>query len=145
MNHFFRQSLVFISIILIIVSCKKEGCTDLNAANYNNKAKKDNGSCTYEGSVVFWYDLSTSSLLETNGVTELTYILNNTTIGTLSASTFWNEAPECGSENVISVTYGIPNDVVLDYEYSVLDQNGNERFSGTVSIKKGDCVKTQLQ
>jgi hypothetical protein len=43
-------------IILIVItiftvtsftSCKKEGCTDSNATNYNSKAKKDDGSCTY--------------------------------------------------------------------------------------------------
>ena len=29
------------------VSCKKEGCTDPNAVNYNEKAKKDDGNCKY--------------------------------------------------------------------------------------------------
>lgn len=28
-------------------SCKKKGCTDSSATNYNSKAKKDNGSCLY--------------------------------------------------------------------------------------------------
>ena len=28
-------------------SCKKEGCTEPNATNYSEKAKKDDGSCTY--------------------------------------------------------------------------------------------------
>lgn len=32
---------------MTFTSCKKEGCTDKNATNYNGKAKKDNGSCTY--------------------------------------------------------------------------------------------------
>lgn len=32
------------------VSCKKEGCTDPEANNYNDKAKKDDGSCTYDPS-----------------------------------------------------------------------------------------------
>jgi hypothetical protein len=31
----------------IFFSCKKEGCTDANAVNYNQKANKDDGSCEY--------------------------------------------------------------------------------------------------
>lgn len=30
-----------------LVSCKKEGCMDSTATNYNEKAKKDDGSCEY--------------------------------------------------------------------------------------------------
>lgn len=41
---------IILSITLIsltLVSCKKEGCTDSNASNYNENAKKDDGSCVY--------------------------------------------------------------------------------------------------
>lgn len=31
-----------------VISCKKKGCTDPNALNYEQNAKKDDGSCTYE-------------------------------------------------------------------------------------------------
>lgn len=36
------------SLTLGTVSCKKEGCTDETATNYDSKAKKDDGSCEYE-------------------------------------------------------------------------------------------------
>lgn len=35
------------SLAITTVSCKKEGCTDATATNYNDEAKKDDGSCTY--------------------------------------------------------------------------------------------------
>jgi len=34
--------------VVSLTACKKEGCTDENALNYNSSAKKDDGSCTYE-------------------------------------------------------------------------------------------------
>lgn len=36
---------------LALTSCKKEGCTDPNAVNYDEHAKKDNGSCNYDNPV----------------------------------------------------------------------------------------------
>lgn len=36
------------SLTVGTVSCKKKGCTDELAVNYDDKAKKDDGSCTYE-------------------------------------------------------------------------------------------------
>jgi hypothetical protein len=42
-TKFFALSIVLISL----ASCKKEGCTDPKATNYNEKAKKDNGNCIY--------------------------------------------------------------------------------------------------
>jgi len=41
--------LALMAIALITFSaCKKEGCTDETATNYNDKAKKDDGSCLYD-------------------------------------------------------------------------------------------------
>ncbi|MBI3134391.1 MAG: DUF4856 domain-containing protein [Bacteroidetes bacterium] len=43
-----RQTLLFLTIgSLAFTSCKKEGCTDSTALNYNSEAKKDDGTCTY--------------------------------------------------------------------------------------------------
>jgi hypothetical protein len=39
--------LILSALTLGLASCKKEGCTDPNATNYNEKAKKEDGSCTY--------------------------------------------------------------------------------------------------
>jgi cytochrome c553 len=37
--------ILFLTASLIFNSCRKEGCTDSSAVNYDNKAKKDDGSC----------------------------------------------------------------------------------------------------
>ena len=38
---------IFICVTLLLFSCKKEGCTDDNALNYNPDAQINNGSCQY--------------------------------------------------------------------------------------------------
>jgi hypothetical protein len=42
------MKLIFIFSLLILFSCKKKGCTDVDALNYNDKAKVDDGSCVYD-------------------------------------------------------------------------------------------------
>ncbi len=39
--------LLTLFLILVFSSCKKQGCTDPNANNYNSSANEDNGNCTY--------------------------------------------------------------------------------------------------
>lgn len=45
------KKFVFLGSLLLLMGwsagCKKEGCTDPEANNYNDEAKKDDGSCTY--------------------------------------------------------------------------------------------------
>ena len=55
--------LLFIFSIALLQSCAKEGCTDVDAVNYDSYADKNDGSCTFEGSVVFWYDAETADSL----------------------------------------------------------------------------------
>ena len=41
--------ITFASFLILVTtnSCKKKGCTDPSAVNYNEKAKKDDGTCLY--------------------------------------------------------------------------------------------------
>jgi hypothetical protein len=39
---------VFLAASVGMTACKKKGCTDSSAVNYNEKAKKDDGTCNYK-------------------------------------------------------------------------------------------------
>ena len=41
-------SLIFLSLCLALSSCDREGCTDPNANNYDDKYENDDGSCRYD-------------------------------------------------------------------------------------------------
>jgi len=47
-----KISLTILGAALIVASCKKEGCTDPLANNYNKKATQDDGTCTYDDDVI---------------------------------------------------------------------------------------------
>lgn len=43
-----RKHILFLTLgSIALTGCKKEGCTDSTALNYNEEAKKDDGSCAY--------------------------------------------------------------------------------------------------
>lgn len=42
-----QQRIVFAIILILLVSCKKRGCTDCNAINYAVDAEIENNSCEY--------------------------------------------------------------------------------------------------
>jgi len=52
MSQSFKQLLVLFTLLITIVcfqSCKTEGCTDINAINYDSDADENDGSCIFEG------------------------------------------------------------------------------------------------
>jgi hypothetical protein len=38
--------------IFLFTGCREEGCTDIEAINFNMDAKKDDGSCSYNGDII---------------------------------------------------------------------------------------------
>lgn len=47
--------LSFFLLVLLHNSCKKKGCTDQCANNYQEKAKENDGTCTYDNAKVSFY------------------------------------------------------------------------------------------
>lgn len=60
-------------LLFTVVSCKKKGCTDPGATNYSEKAKKDDGSCTYEDEAPSYSTPSTYAFLDANGNNTVDY------------------------------------------------------------------------
>lgn len=88
-----KASLALIGMAILVASCKKEGCIDETAFNYNEEAKKDDGTCKYQQTATFkftqsWDDKNvtvedfnalkfTNSNLELISLTKLQYSISD--------------------------------------------------------------------
>ncbi len=70
MKKYIILSLAFSSIL---ASCKKEGCTDTAATNYNDEAEKDDNSCVYAEPILTYTIPKTYSFTDENGVSTVNY------------------------------------------------------------------------
>lgn len=70
-----KNFLIPVVAVVALASCKKEGCTDPTALNYDSKAKKDNSSCQYDESypvptTYTFTDASGNSTVDYSGQTD---------------------------------------------------------------------------
>ena len=138
---------VVLSALIIglgVVSCKKEGCLDADATNFSAEAKKDDGSCTFEGSNVFWYNEAIADFLIADDAVSLTYYVDDILIGSSAAGVFWTSAPDCGQDASITITKNLGNVKTQSYTYKVIDQTGFVYWNGTLNFNANTCFKIEL-
>ncbi len=141
-----KQILLGISLLTMCLatSCKKEGCTDKSATNFDAEAKKDNNTCSYEGSVVFWYGKETSAQMTFNASSSLRYYFDNELTGSSSADVYFTGAPNCGQDGSITITRSLGSVKGKSYEYRVEDQLGRIIWEGIVNLEAAECLQKEL-
>ena len=140
----FSKSLFLLITTLVFTSCKKSGCMDADATNYDAKAKKEDHSCQYEGNVVFWNNQATSVFLVGDGATTLIYYVDGVLVGSTSTNVFWSGSPDCGQNGSVTVTKKLGNVKNKSYSYSIKDQTGFEYYNGVLNFTANTCESTEL-
>lgn len=136
--------LAFLILPFVFSSCSTEGCIDPDAVNYNPDANKDCDCCLYEGRVVFWLNQAASLVLTADGVSSLTYYVDNKLIGSSAASVYYTEAPSCGQEASITATYDLGGLKQKTVSYLIKDEDGTTIYHGEVTFEANKCLQFQL-
>jgi len=149
------KRIISVTISLIIIlgmastgSCKKDnkikGCMDKDSQYYDPTAQEDDGSCRFEGAVVFWFDQAASNGLIADGATALTFYLNTEIVGSSATSVYWTSAPNCGQNGSITATEDLGKVKTHAYTLSVKDQTGFEYWNTVVNVDANTCLQFHL-
>jgi len=144
-----KSSFILMAVTLSVAAvfttaCKEKGCTDPESTNYSETAEEDDGSCTYEGAAVFWYDETTANGLVNEGATTLTFYIDDKIIGSSASDVYWTEAPDCGENGSVSVDKNWGDSKTRAYSLSVIDQTGIEYWGATVNFEANTCIAIKL-
>jgi hypothetical protein len=121
-----KKLILFLAVgsfaITTFSSCKKKGCMDSSATNYNSKAKKDDGSCLYKPFV---------TIIGANDTT-----IN---VGTTYSDPGATATNKDGSSVTVTSTGQVNAATVGDYEitYSATNENGTTTAKRTVHVVVG--------
>ena len=116
------NTLLSLTVIVLLgfSSCKKKGCMDENASNYNPDAKKDDGSCVYTPTITL------------NGDATMTISVGSGYVDP-GATAVDNE----GTSIVVSTDSSMVNDSIVGsftVTYSATNQHGTTTASRTVNV-----------
>lgn len=140
MKNFF---VALFGAVVLLSGCAVEGCTDLDAVNYESDATQNDGSCNYEGRVVFWYGQAVSEA-KSPVATSYTYYVDGEVVGSQAVSTFWTGAPDCGQNASITVTKDMGGSKIYPATYEVVDDAGYTIWSGIVNFEANTCTAYEL-
>jgi hypothetical protein len=138
-----KLSLILLVAIAGFTSCKKEGCIDVDATNYNVDAKTDDGTCTFEGTTVFWVTESATDVISAAGGESLYYYVDNKLIGS-TGLVYFNAAPACGASGAVTHTVDLGKSKSLSYTYEVIDNNGIIWWEGVINYQANICQTFEL-
>jgi hypothetical protein len=112
---------------LAITSCKKKGCTDENATNYNEKAKKDDNSCEYSSSPETGQSSYTLENVNVNGIDYVKVT------GTINESITFSAA----DKYLLSGGVFVDNDAVLTIQAGTIIYAADDNTTPFLAIQRG--------
>jgi len=129
---------------LVSTSCKKKGCIDIDATNYNSEAKKDDGTCTFSGNVTWWIGQTESIGITSNGISELNIYVNDTLVGKQGSNIHFTSEPTCGTPTIITKKFDLGTLKSKTIHYQVIDENETVHYTGNINVVPG-CTMIEMK
>ncbi len=129
---------------LLLGGCKKEGCRDKLASNYDGAVEEDDGSCIYESKLQFWLDESANAGLTANGSDYLYFYLDDELLGSTTTTTYYDTVPDCDLEIPSQFTIDMVANKAKISSFKIRDEADSIFWSGTINLFAADCKSHQL-
>jgi hypothetical protein len=133
----------------LFTGCKKSGCTNRDAKNYDSKAKESDGSCKFEGQLVFWWKKPFSDSCIANGISDLKVYADGVFQGVLPVSSqHWSSAPSCGTNSTVTINsdLGSNESKVVSFEYKIVSGGVTSTgYTESYTIKANTCTSYEQE
>ena len=142
-----KKTLLIITVLagIGLSSCSKPGCTDIDATNYSEKAKKDDGSCSYSEKLIIWQSEATSQLIQQAGITGLSIYVDGSLAGSFLATNYWTGTPSCSQAGNASATIDMGQNKTKLVSIEYRDQSGTSLGTDLITVTAGTCNTFEIQ
>jgi hypothetical protein len=135
---------LMLSLIVVLSSCHKEGCTDPMSDNYDAEATTENFTCSYNGDLVFWSTIVTRDSLINLGHTMLRFELEGVLVDSMATSSFSASSGDCNSAGAKTISRTMVGNIERTYKYRVKGNGFATIYEGFVTVEANDCAPVKF-
>ncbi len=107
---------------------------------FSSCKKKDN-----TGRITFWQNQVAAQDNAAAGITLLNIKVNGQIAGTMDASTYFNAAPDCGTNGAVTFELNMGEATSKNVDVIITDQDGDLVYNFNEDVKADQCVTTKLE
>ena len=126
---------------LVLFGCKKSGCNDMSASNYDDSIEVGDNSCIYEGKVMF---VMANSNYANLGIDTVYVFANGSFLGKQATDDLFLNTPTCESTDIMVFKKEMTNVVSEAFNYSIQTSDETIISEGTLNLIRGKCQLVPL-